>query len=205
MNKTKSNGIKSPSPASVINPIDLKKFKSYFKSRSLRDYTLFCFNLNIGLRASDLLSLRCFDVFDEKWHPVDTLIIKEQKTGKTREIYLNKTARELLRNYRKQYSNSLSYDGYLFPSRKQNQGEGHLTVTSFDRILREAAHKLHLHRRYNFSSHSIRKTFGSTLYNSDVPIEIIQEMFKHSNTKTTKIYIDINKKEIKKGYKNLKI
>lgn len=201
----KKNGIRTANPASILEQSDIGKIKNYFLKTSFRNYTIFYLNLNIGLRASDLLSLRCSDVFDEKWRPVDELFIREQKTGKLREIYINKTARELLRDYRKKYINLLTYDGYLFPSRKQNQGEGHLTITSFDRILREAAHKLHLQRKYNLSSHSLRKTFGTILYERGTSLEVIQQMFNHGSPKTTLLYIDIHKKEIKKGYKNLRI
>ena len=65
MKKTiyKSNGIKAATPADTLDRDDIQKLKDYFlsldlsKPNNLRNFTLFTFNINIGLRAKDLLSL----------------------------------------------------------------------------------------------------------------------------------------------------
>lgn len=201
--KKKSDGIPKGSAASTIDKEDVKKLKAYLKEKNFRDYALFVFNLNVGLRASDLLILKCNQVFDKRWTPKEVTNIIEQKTGKKRELYFNKQARDILRSYRKLYFETLEYDGYLFPSNKKNQGEGHLTVSSLDRILREAKNHLGWQSKYTLSSHSMRKTFGNSLYKKRVPVEIIQEIFNHSDIKTTKLYLDINRDERIKAYRKI--
>jgi integrase len=201
----KSNGIKAARAASVIEKKDLKRIKDSLKAKNVRDYVIFSFNLNLGLRASDLLTLKTSDVYSEKWIPLKTLIIREKKTGKVRELTLNKTARDILREYRKEYKNLLTLDGYLFPSQKKNQGNGHLTISSFDRILRKANNRAKLNIKYSLSSHSIRKTFGTELFENNVPIDIIQQVFGHANPQTTLIYINVNKKQVSNAYQKIKL
>ena len=65
----------------IVQPIrDLEKIeeiKSILLKKNYRDYFMFVFGINTGLRISDILSLKVRDVKD-KSH----IIIKEKKTKK---------------------------------------------------------------------------------------------------------------------------
>ena len=77
----------------IRNMKSLKKFESYYQSvkPNVRNYTLIVLGLNSALRISDILNLTWKCVFNFKKGCFKRhLIVKEQKTGKTNRIYLNK-------------------------------------------------------------------------------------------------------------------
>ena len=57
---------------------------------------IFVVGINVGLRAGDLLELKVNDVLGNK-EIVDTVLIKEQKTGKVRELTLNECAKDAIK------------------------------------------------------------------------------------------------------------
>ena len=207
MKKTiiKSNGIKAATPADCLEKEDVQKLKNYFlsldlsKPNNLRNYALLVFNLNVGLRAGDLLRLPK-ELIIKNHKVVDIFSIREQKTGKKRIIELNDTAKKVVQDYYEAFKEKLEKSFYLFPSRKHGQGSGHLTLSSFDKILREAKKKSGINDAYTVSSHICRKVLGTTLYEQGVAIEEIQEMFNHSRGDTTLIYIGAIKKKSRKLY-----
>ena len=56
----------------------------------------------------------------------------------------------------------------------------------------------------NFSSHSLRKSFGSEIWNkshySEKALILLSEIFDHSNMQITKRYLGINDEEIENAY-----
>ena len=81
------------------------------KKSEFRNYLLFLFGINSGLRISDILSLKVKDVQD-----VDYIEIKEQKTQKYKKFPVNYTFKKLLDNFTKnKYS-----EEWLFKSKKGN-------------------------------------------------------------------------------------
>lgn len=119
----------------LVEPIRDKKqiraMKKYLKEKNIRDYLLFTLGINSGLRISDLLKLTIEDVTQ------DRIIIREQKTGKSKDFPLSATCRQAIDDYLKETGRC---KGLLFPSRK---GRGHdpLSRTQAYRILKEAAQK----------------------------------------------------------------
>ena len=99
----------------IKNTRDINKIKQYlYGKENKRDYCIFVVGINVGLRAGDLLSLKINDVTDGNTI-FDTVTIKEQKTGKTRNFALNKNAKEAIQLY----INSLAdynFNDYLFKS-----------------------------------------------------------------------------------------
>lgn len=206
----KFNGVKAPTPADTLDREDIQKLKDYFlsldltKPNNLRNYTLFTFNINVGLRAQDLLSLPK-DLIIHNGKVVDVFAIREMKTGKKRIIELNNTAQKVIQQYYDTFYEVLKDSPYLFPSRKKNQGTGHLTLSSFDKILREARDKSGVNPAYTVSSHSARKCLGTALYNQGVPIQQIQMMFGHNRPETTMIYISALRQKAQKLYHQVEL
>ena len=119
------------------NKKDIEKVKQFLMGKQdKRDFALFVVGINIGLRTQDLVSLRVSDVSSSRTSIHRMVQVIEQKTGKLRTFELNDVAVAAL----KLYLNSLSeYDpnGWLFPSRKANVKEGHLTVDAVRRIIKD--------------------------------------------------------------------
>ena len=207
MKKTiyKSNGVKAATPADCLEREDIERLKNYFlsldlsKPNNLRNFTLFVFNLNIGLRAGDLLKLPKETIIKND-QVVEMFSLYEEKTGKKRIIELNNSAKKVIQEYYDTFYTQLKNSYWLFPSRKKGQGTGHLTLSSFDRILREAHKQSGVSEALGVSSHLFRKTLGTALYEQGVPIEQIQAMYNHNNPETTMIYISVRKKWAQKLY-----
>ncbi len=147
-----------------------------------------------GLRISDLLSLRWEQVLNR-----NEFELIEKKTGKIREIRINK---ELIRHIDDCYHqiNPTTPKELIFLSQKQ-------TVYSVQRInviLKDLKTKYNLKIR-NFSSHSLRKTFGREIFarsgaNAELAIVKLSELFNHSNPAVTRRYLGISKQELLATY-----
>lgn len=208
---TKSNGIKVPTPADCLSREELQQVEQWFLSQdfskinNLRNYTLFSVNNNIGLRAKDLLSLPKDTVIDSHDQVKDVIQLYESKTHKSRIIELNNRAKTLLQAYYNTFKNKLKDSFYLFPSNKVGQGEGHLTISSYDRILRQAHAGSGLSDYVTLSSHTSRKTLGTALFEAGIDIQTIQAMFGHSKAETTLVYIGTFKRKAQSVYSNVSL
>ena len=162
-----------------IRDIDkIEEVKAVLLKRGWRDYMLFIFGINTGLRISDMLKLKVKDV-KNKTH----LYINEQKNGKSKRFKINETLKSEL----EKYTNNMHDEEYLFQSRK---GEN-IPVTRVQayRILNRAARKVGLSE---IGTHTLRKTFGYHFYNKTKDMALLQEIFNHSAPSVTLRYIGIN-------------
>jgi integrase len=157
---------------------------------SYRDYFLFVFGINVGLRISDLLPLKVHQV-QNKRH----IRIKEQKTGKLRTIYVN----EYLWVEIDKYTTSMKPEDLLFPSRK---GNSHITPTQAYRTLQKAAEMAGIE---NVGVRTLRKTFGHHHYKRHKDLAILQEIFSHATPEITKRYIGIRQEEIEDTLKDFSL
>ena len=187
---------------------EIEKIKQYLMGKQdKRDFALFVIGINIGLRCQDLVLLKVSDVSSSRTNIYRTVQVIEQKTKKLRAFELNDVAVAALRVY---LSSLPNYDenSWLFPSRKSNVGEGHITVDAVRRIIKDFCRELNIHG--NYGAHSLRKTFGYWVYISGVqrnPLILVtlQKIFNHSSQTTTMRYIGIESSEISNIYRNLNI
>lgn len=170
---------------------DIQRMKdSLLRYCSYRDYFMFVFGINVGLRISDLLPLQVRDVRN-KTH----IRIKEQKTGKFRTIYVN----EYLQEEIEKYTASLKPDELLFPSRS---GCSHITPTQAYRALQKGAEMAGIE---HVGARTLRKTFGYHHYKRFHNLAILQEIFSHSAPSITKRYIGIRQDEIENTLKDFNL
>lgn len=153
-----------------------------------RDVFLFLIGINSGLRMSDIVKLKKKDVISSK-NPR----IVEQKTGKTRILYLS-SLQELIQDYTK----DLEPEDYLFPSTKG----GHLEVNTVYQMFQKVAALLD---RDDIGTHTLRKTFGYHYYKKTKDVATLMEIFGHSSEKITKRYIGINEDEISETLFNFRL
>lgn len=173
----------------IKNTRDINKIKQYlYGKENKRDYCIFVVGINVGLRAGDLLSLKINDVTDGSTI-FDTVIIKEQKTGKTRNFALNKNAKEAIQLYIDSLAD-YNLNDYLFKSRKG----GHLGVRPLHHIIKTLTKDLGI--KGNFGTHTLRKTMAYHRYINNVPLETLQKLLNHSSSAITLRYIGITQKVI---------
>lgn len=146
-----------------------------------RDYILFLLGINTGLRVGDLVKLRTADVRRKK-----RVIVKEGKTGKTRELLLANIYDEL-----GAYIDGLD-SKWLFPSRK---GDGPITPTQSYRQLNKAADMAEVD---SVGNHTLRKTFGYWMYKQTRDVAKLQRLLNHSHPSITLAYIGITDEEIER-------
>ena len=153
-----------------------------------RDVFLFLIGINSGLRMSDIVKLKKKDILSAK-NPR----IVEQKTGKTRILYLSS-----LQDLIQEYTKDLEADDYLFPSTKG----GHLEVNTVYQMFQKVAKLL---GRDDIGTHTLRKTFGYHYYKKTKDVATLMEIFGHSSETITKRYIGINEDEISETLLNFRL
>ena len=157
----------------------IEEIKMRLNEKSDRDFLLFFFGINTGLRISDMLKLRVSDVRN-KVH----IELVEQKTGKNKRFKINPKLRE----YLEQYTMDKEDDEFLFKSR-----EGHnrpITRIQAYNILKNVAKEVGLND--NIGCHTMRKTMGYWHYKRNGDVAILQKIFNHSAPSVTLRYIGIS-------------
>ena len=159
---------------------------------SKRNHCLFTVGINFAFRAGDLLSLKLGDVRDRQIG--DSLRIKEEKTQKWRTVMFNTQVVQALADYLPTREGEPD-TAPLFPN---EDGEA-ITVELLGRLIKTWTKKAGL--RGNYSTHTLRKTFGYTLRTQNkTPIEVIQKLYGHSSPQTTHAYIAIQTDELQAAY-----
>lgn len=180
----------------VMQPIRdldvLEEFKRQLKAWDWRNWMMFVFGINTGLRVSDILPLKVRDV--EK----DYVNLREKKTRKTRRILINDELRADLNSYL-DYFDWLTPDSYLFESQKG--GRPISTVQAY-RILRLVADVMGLE---SIGTHTMRKTFGYHFYKRTKDIATLQTILNHSSARVTMRYIGIVQDTIDGYMKDFKL
>lgn len=64
----------------IRDKVKLEAMKRYLRGQSVRDYVLFIFGVNSGLRISDLLKLKVSDVYTNRGKPKDRIEVSQLPT-----------------------------------------------------------------------------------------------------------------------------
>jgi integrase len=185
----------------TVHPIKdirkLTKLKKVLKEQSHRNWLLLVLGINTALRISDLLSLQVSDLMDGN-KPKQSLVVKEQKTNKSRVVYLNKAIQSALR----ECHTAGVFEGskWVFPSRK---GNAPISRYQAHRILSQAAKQVGIVDP--ISCHSLRKTAGYHLFKSGTPMPMLMKMLNHSSQASTMRYLGLEQEDINQAYANLNL
>lgn len=178
----------------VVQPIrdreKLSDIAEFLRSKNERNYMLFYFGLNTGLRIYDILKLRVKDV---QGHHIS---MRERKTKKQKRLRITP---ELYRELQRYIAN-MNEEDYLFQSRK-GKNRPISRVTAY-RILNEAAKEFGLKE---IGCHTMRKTFGYHFYHDTKDVAMLQKLFNHSDQTTTLIYIGVDQDAQDNAMKRFKI
>ena len=162
----------------IRDPEQIRAMKEHLLHQSYRDYFLFVFGLNSGLRLSDIVGLRVMDVRN-----TDHLRVKEKKTGNIRKIRMTGALKQEIEKYTRQMADS----DLLFPSRK---GKGPIGRETAWRVINGAARACGITGA--IGTHTMRKTFGYHFYQQTKDVAMLQQIFGHSAPSVTLRYIGIN-------------
>lgn len=141
--------------------------------------------INLGLRIGDLLTLTYGELRGR------TITLKEQKTGKKRELKVNDNIRTAMEYFKEEPDKF-----HAFRSQKGSV----YTPQHVNRLMKKYFNK-------NATSHSLRKTFGRRIWDkydkSDEALILLSDTFNHTNTAITRRYLGIRREEINDMYDNL--
>lgn len=189
-------GIDSPKKASTL-PVYLTLEESQKLLQSIdgefyeRDFCIITLFLNCGLRLSELVSINLSDLRS------DNTIKIRGKGNKERIIYLNNSCLNALKDYlehRNNIDNIIDKEA-LFVSRKRVR----LTQRGVQYIVEKNLKKAGLN---NFSTHKLRHTAATLMYQNGTDVRTLQQLLGHSNLSTTQIYTHISEKQVKNAVDN---
>ena len=144
-------------------------------------YMLILIGLNTGLRISDILPLRVGD-----FRQSDRLMIFEKKTGKFSEIKLPAVVvNDVRRATAKKKDEDLLFESRCFTKK----GRPIDYITAY-RWVKEACRRAGMDRFVG--CHTLRKTYGYTMYRRHHDVGQLMEHFNHSSQDVTLKYIGIS-------------
>lgn len=202
---SKRQGKKSEVYAFEIS--DVKKLDNYFKENNLYLHRLaFVIGLNMARRVGDTLSLKWKHFFMPNGEfRKDLLEIVEEKTDKFASPHINKAVRDAIEWYVSETGCDVSendYENGVFLQLSGTHKGAILSDNGYRTALKKAAGAIGI--TYNVGTHSTRKTFGKVsrmLHPDDYDsMEILQTIYNHADTSTTKHYIGLTKEKIDRYY-----
>ena len=166
--------------------------KDYLRERNVRDYLLFVAGCNLAIRISDLLSLTVDQVRDQQGNIRGFVKLRESKNKKQRELRINKALTAALVTFFKA-SPVLERGSPLFSGIRADKP---MTRQNAHYIIKDACAAVGLEG--NYSTHSLRKSWGYAAYSQGVRIEEIMKKLGHASPGVTLRYIGIEQEDTHK-------
>ena len=187
--------------ARVFEPEEVKSISDSFSGKyATRDKAIFLLGLCIGSRVSELCQLKVSDVW-RNGKPVNTIIIRpetaKRKKARRVPIDVNPIAQNIISEliaWKWKEGESLDPEAPLFVSQKG----GHLTRVQLHRILKNTYEEAGIEPE-RASTHSMRKTAATWLYESTKDLKCVQSFLGHSDSETTEQYIDLAFRVVREG------
>lgn len=191
-NEFKLNGVRKARPAQAIRSYeDFAAIQQYFWSRGkIRDWMLWTVGVSLGLRISDLFSLKIKSILNEDLTFRKYICVIEEKTSKLNSCLITESVVGAVRTYFDSIEWKFSLEDYLFKSRKTN---GKMYEEYGWKILSDAGKALSL--PIVIGSHTMRKSFANIAACVDKScidmntITKIQGLLNHSDQKVTMRYL----------------
>ena len=162
-----------------------------YKDGNYRMSLLIGCGIFFGLRISDILQLSWDMLLDDS-----SFELIEKKTQKRREVRINQGFQKHIWDC---YNALLITDKSekCFKSRERRV----YSIQRINMLLKDIKKKYGIKSVKNFSTHSLRKTFGRHVYeradsNGEMALVMLSELFNHSNISITKRYLGLRKEEI---------
>jgi integrase len=174
--------------AEHLEEIEVNKLLKFLQQNQLWTYYILVrLGISTSLRYSDLSQLIWKDLLGR-----NKIIIKEKKTGRVREIPLNPDLVQNLTAIHVKMGNP-EITSRIIP----------LKIRTINKQLKIYAAKSGI-RGKRISSHSFRKTFGREVWKrnnySEASLVKLSQLFRHSSTSITRIYLSITKEEVENLY-----
>jgi len=181
-----SGGQKKP-----FTEAQIKQLKKILKVRNnTRDQALFYTQLDTLLRSSDVLALKVSDIQDDSGNIDSEIDICQKKTKNHTIVELQPDTIRILKLWIKKSKKKRS--DYLFTGRKDTKKP--ISHAQHTRLVKKWAELLGLNKD-RYSTHSVRRTKSSIVYQYEKDITVCKELLGHSDERSTTNYLGIDKKK----------
>ncbi len=191
----KINKRKQKEIPSAYSHDEIEKLLSSFNRgnpKELRDYTMVLIAARLGLRASDICSLKFNEIDWER----NTITIIQQKTQTPATYPLMEEVGEAIISYikiaRPKVDNEHIFIRLNPPYTRLDNGSMYtLTEKYFTRA------QINSPVGKSRGPHALRHSLSSMLLENNVPLPVISEILAHKSTESTKVYLKIAEKQLK--------
>ncbi|MDP2303394.1 MAG: site-specific integrase [Ignavibacteria bacterium] len=171
-------------PNKLPNVLSKEEVKLILNAHNnIKHKTMLSLIYSCGLRRSELLNLKPFDVDSKR----GLLIIKQAKGRKDRITPISEKTITMLREYYKMYKPKV----WLFEG--QNAGDQY-SEKSLQNVLKQALEKVKIKKPVTL--HWLRHSYATHLLEAGTDIRFIQELLGHKSSKTTEIYTHVSTKSL---------
>lgn len=155
-----------------------------------RDFAIITLFLNCGMRLSELVGINKSDInFDEEKMTVIG------KGNKERTIYLNVACINAIKEYLSVRPNDItqkeSEDALFLSERKER-----ISNRTVQYVVKQELRKAGLSK---YSTHKLRHTAATLMYQSGVDIRALQELLGHESISTTEIYTHVANEQVREA------
>ena len=186
-------------------PLSERQVKSLRKLVEGNELHELLLNLSVDLmlRGGDLLRLRVSDVLTESGTVKSEVKIKQQKTKKTTlSIPLSKNSINVI----KKYIVGRDMDDFVFRSQFSHFTNKPLSIFQYSRIVKKwMGEHLGLDDVSSFSTHSLRKTKSSVIYQKTQSVEIVRRLLGQSSVTATSAYLGIEDSDALEVARNINV
>jgi len=146
-----------------------------------------------GMRVGEIAALKIGDVWDLEGKIKDQVQLQPNQTkgDRARTVFLSEKLRKELLNYIANIDRS-DTSKPLFKTQKSLGFTANTLCQHFHYIFKNA-------QIDGGSSHSMRRTFATTIASRGTGIRVLQKLLGHKNIQTTSIYIDANDDMLRKA------
>lgn len=158
-----------------------------------RDYCILTLFLNCGIRLAELVGINLTDIQDDRLTVIG-------KGSKERTVYLNDACLEAIKNYlpkREKIDISESAQNALFVSERGAR----ISRRTVQNLVEKYVKKIGLDPR-KYTTHKLRHTAATLMYQSGADIRVLQEILGHKQLNTTEIYTHVSNENIKEAVKS---
>ncbi|CAN5148826.1 site-specific integrase [soil metagenome] len=189
-----------PGQARILHPKDISTVFKVLETP--RDRLIFAIGIYTGLRIGEIIRVTRDQVFTDYGGIRNTLKIKRLKKKDTvySDIPIHQRLREHLRQYAEQQNQlEVAPSIWLFPSEDSNSG--HLERAQAHVILKGAFDRVRLD---GASTHSMRRTFLTSLSRAGVPLRTVQNISGHSSLSQLQTYLAVDPEDTREALQRLK-